>query len=156
MASYQLLYFEEGSAVRQLSSGILQTREEYERERQKRKDKQKQKRIYEHRLTKLRSRRATALFALGAVLTGGFFVSYVDVQNRITTSMTNISKLEKQVSELKAENASAENRISMAANLSDIQKTATEDLGMVYASSGQIVYYNADEEDYMNQYVAVR
>ena len=156
MAQYQSFYFEEGSAARQLSSGVYQTREEYEREQQERQDKKRRERLRAHRLTKLRNRRATVLFALGVALTGGFFVSYVDVQNQIATSMNNISRLEKQISELKTANAAAKSRISTTANLSKIQKTAIKDLGMVYANSSQIVYYSVDDEDFMSQYEEIR
>lgn len=156
MAQYQSFYFEEGSAARRLTSGVLQTREEYVREIQELKDRKKRERIRAHRLAKLQNRRATFLFALGVALTGVFFVSYVDVQNQIATSMNHISKLEKEISELKTANAAAKSRISTTANLAKIQKTAIKDLGMVYANSSQIVYYSVDDEDFMSQYEEIR
>ncbi len=152
MAQYQSFYLEEGSAARQLTNGVIDTREEYVRQIEAIKEKKKRARLRAHRMMKLRNRRATVLFALGVALTGVFFVSYVDVQNRIATSMNHISSLEKQISDLKTANAAAKSRISTTANLSKIQKTATKDLGMVYANSSQIVYYSVDDEDFMSQY----
>ena len=66
--------------------------------------------------------------------------------------MSNISSLESQVSDLKAENQATENRINSEANLQTVKDAALNRLGMVYANSGQIVYYDMDEDDYMSQY----
>ena len=37
-------------------------------------------------------------------------------------------------------------------NLSEIKDKAINELGMVYATNSQIVYYSVDGSDYMSQY----
>jgi hypothetical protein len=66
--------------------------------------------------------------------------------------MSNISSIEEETSELKAANQATENRINSAANLQAVKDAAMNRLGMVYANSGQIVYYSMDDDDYMSQY----
>jgi hypothetical protein len=81
-----------------------------------------------------------------------FFMGYIHLQNDINTSMSNISSIEEETSELKAANQATENRINSAANLQAVKDAAMNRLGMVYANSGQIVYYSMDDDDYMSQY----
>lgn len=83
---------------------------------------------------------------------GAFFMGYLHLQNEINTSMSNISSIEEQTSELKSANQATENRINSEANLQAVKDAAMNRLGMVYANSGQIVYYSMDNDDYMSQY----
>ena len=151
MAQFSTYYYEEGNAARVMETEALPTREDYERELREEKEFNRRVRIRNHRRQKLQTRRVTAFFAAGVVAIGVLFGSYVHMQNKITTSMNNISRLENQISELKTENAAAKSRIATAVNLNEIKNVAIKDLGMVYANSSQIVYYNVDDEDYMNQ-----
>ena len=86
---------------------------------------------------------------LGIILFGAYFCGFVYLQNGITTGMKNIRTIQGRISDLKAENGATESRIAAQTSLSNIKKTATKKLGMVYASKGQIVYYNMEDEDYM-------
>ena len=155
MAQFSTFYYEEGSAARKLDSVALPTREDREREIREQKRQEKRQRMRAHRKAKLAGRRLTYFIALSAGLIGAYFVSYVHIQNKITTSMSNISSLEKQITQIKTENAALKSRISTTANLSEIQKKAMKDYGMVYATSKQIVYYSVDDNDFMSQYEAV-
>ena len=156
MAQFQTYYYEDGNAARRYEAVALPTREDRARELFEEKLRIKRARIRAHKRAKRLNRRYTALLFGGIVLMGAFFVSYVHIQNRITTSMAHIAKLEKQITEIKTENAAAKSRISTTANLGAIQKTAIKDLGMVYANSDQIVYYTVDDEDYMSQYEDIK
>lgn len=82
----------------------------------------------------------------------GLFVGYINLTNSITTHMDNISALEQNISDLKASNSATESRIASATNLGDIKTAAINEMGMVYANADQIVYYDMDSSDYMNQY----
>ena len=155
MAQYNTYYYEEGSAARQIDRGVLPTREDRERELAEQKRREKRERMRAHRRAKLAGRRMSVGMAFSAILIGAYFVAYVHIQNQITTSMDNISGLEKQIAEIKTENAALKSRISTTANLAKIQKTAINELGMVYATSKQIVYYSVDDDDYMSQYEQV-
>ena len=152
MAQFATFYYQEGSAARQYEAVALPTREDLAREIEEEKARIKRERIRAHRKVKRESRRATVLFAAGVALCGCFFATYVSLQNRITTSMSHIAKLETQISDLKTENAAAKSRIATTSNLSNVRDVAMKDLGMVYANSDQIVYYSIEEEDFMSQY----
>ena len=57
-----------------------------------------------------------------------------------------------ELSKVNADNKAAESRISTTTNLSEIKDKAINELGMVYATNNQIVYYSVDGSDYMSQY----
>ena len=156
MAQFSTFYYEEGSAAKRIDHSALPTREDFAREQREKERQEKRLRMRQHRKAKMAGRRMSFFIALSAGVVGAYFVSYVHIQNRITTSMSNISGLEKQIAELKTENAALKSRISTTANLSRIQKTAIKDLGMVYATSNQIVYYTVDSDDYMSQYKEIK
>ena len=155
MAQFQTYYYADGNAVRRYDAVALPTREDRARELYEQQEMERRARLRAHRKAKRANRRYTMALMMGVVLMGAFFVAYVHIQNRITTSMNNISRLEKQIATLKTENAAAKSRISTTANLGRIQKVAMKDLGMVYANSDQIVYYTIDDEDFMSQYEEV-
>jgi cell division protein FtsL len=101
----------------------------------------------------LRAMKMQAVLFTGVIiLIGALFTGYVHLQNSITRSRNNISSLQEEVTTLKADNAAAKNRIATSLNLNAIKDTAVNQLGMVYADTDQIVYYNMESEDYMNQY----
>ena len=85
-------------------------------------------------------------------LLGSVFVAYVHLQNSITSRMNHIANLQEEVTALKADNSATQSRIATTTNLNSIKNKALNELGMVYASQDQIVYYNINDEDYMNQY----
>ena len=60
--------------------------------------------------------------------------------------------LENEVMDLKTDNDAAEKKIETSVDLESIRKKAMEELGMVYPTSEQIVYFQIDSSDYMNQY----
>ena len=111
MAQFSTYYYEEGNAARRLEHAALPTREDYEREKREQERLEKRRRLRAHRKAKLAGRRLTYFIALSAGLIGAYFVAYVHIQNRITTSMNNISSLEKQITDLKTENAALKSRI---------------------------------------------
>ena len=81
-----------------------------------------------------------------------FFVGYIYLQTRVNERVDNIAKLETEISALKADNGAAEARINTSANLANVRNTALNELGMVYAGSDKIVYYDMETSDSMNQY----
>ena len=99
-----------------------------------------------------KNRIMTGYMLIAVILTCVMLVGYVSLQTNVTTRMDNIANLETQLATLKADNKAAESRISTTTNLSEIKDKAINDLGMVYATSSQIVYYSVDGSDYMSQY----
>ena len=157
MQEIKTYYYNEGNTVRKpevILSPVrnLPTREQ--REREKREEAAARQRVTNRRRkAALRKHRILTGYMVGAVLVTMFMlVVYVSLQNSVTTRLNNIANLENELSELNADNNAAESRISTATNLSDVKDKAINDLGMVYATSSQIVYYSTDSSDYMSQY----
>ena len=130
----------------------LPTREQRERERRAEEEARAKKAHRKHVATLRAHKLTTISMIIAAFLACGLFVGYVSLQNDITTRMKHISALENQISEIKADNNVAQSRIATSTNLADIKNSALTELGMVYATSSQIVYYSMGTEDYMSQY----
>ena len=77
---------------------------------------------------------------------------YLQLQSNITSRMKNVSVLESQVADLKMDNDTTLKRINTSIDLESIRNTAVNELGMVYPAKDQIVYFQIDTADYMNQY----
>lgn len=82
----------------------------------------------------------------------GVCVSYLRVQASITANKNRIEKLESNLQTLKSDNNALEARISTYVDLKHIYEVATGELGMVYPSDDQILYYDKTESGYVRQY----
>ena len=150
MAKIQTLYFEDGNTVRKLNPEI--EFEEYQRKRKIEEERQKRER---RRAKQVRQRRKKlySMYATAAIVfCVCFFVGYIYLQTQVNERTDNIAKLETEISTLKADNGATEARINTVANLANVRNTALNELGMVYANADQIVYYDMEASDYMNQY----
>lgn len=155
-------YYTEGNAARQMQAMPAsmpdyreerRRREEAEREAELRRKKRIARKNQEKALRT--SRRYVMFLSMGAIIFAVFAGAYIKIQSDITARMRNISKLESQISDLKAENDEAYKRISTAVDLDAIKDTAINELGMFYATSDQIIYYTVENDDYMNQYIEI-
>ena len=77
---------------------------------------------------------------------------YLKLQSDISNRMKTVATLETQVTDLKTQNDGNLKRINTSIDLESIKNTAINELGMVYPSKDQIVYFNIETSDYMNQY----
>ena len=128
---------------------------DFETERRRREeDKKRRKKAKARRNAKAlrRSRYAAFRLVVAAGLFCAFFVGYVNLQTSIRAHMKNIATLKTEISDMKASNSAAESRINTAVDINEIKNTALTEYGMVYASEGQIVYYDICDEDYMSKY----
>ncbi len=91
---------------------------------------------------------SVALVAAGLILTG-----YIKLQCDITNSIKNIAKLESTLNVMTMDNDEVYNRILASINLEEIRQIATQELGMQYASEGQIVKITGEDSDYVRQYM---
>lgn len=71
---------------------------------------------------------------------------------RIRTQQNNINNLETQLEAINDDNAAFRMALDNMYTLDQIYDVATNELGMVYAKKGQIVYYDSANEDYVKQY----
>ena len=157
MQELQTYYYNQGNAVRKEEVYVrparsLPTRQQ--REREKREEAIRRQKITDRRrAAELRKNRLLAGYMIVAViLIGAMLVGYVALQTNVSTRMNHVAELENELSKVNADNKAAESRIATTTNLSEIKEKAINELGMVYATSSQIVYYNIDGSDYMSQY----
>lgn len=101
------------------------------------------------------SRGYVTFLTFAGIITATISASYVKLQSDMTAHMKNISRLESQLEDVRADNAAAEKRLSTAGDLRYIKEVAVSQLGMGYAAEGQVVYYSVDQTDYMNQYADI-
>lgn len=158
MQELKTYYYNDGNAVRKETeyqmrpARRLPTREQ--REREKREDAIRRQKITDRRrVAALRKNRLlTGYMIMAVVATCLMLVGYVALQTNVTTRMSRIADMENELSTINADNNAAESRIATNTNLSEIKDKAINELGMVYATSNQIVYYSVDGSDYMSQY----
>ena len=154
-------YYTQGNTVRQLQAAPAMPdyrKERRIREEKERQDALKRKKRAERRAKEraLRNSRKYVVFLSMAVIVFGMYAgAYINIQSDITARLRTISNLESQIADLKAENDEAFKRMNTAVDLDAIKTTAINDLGMFYASEEQIIYYYVENDDYMNQYIAI-
>ena len=158
MQELRTYYYNEGNAVRKTEevyvrpARSLPTREQ--REREKREDALRRQKITDRRRAAAlrKNRLLTGYMIVAVVLTCVMLVGYVALQTNVTTRMNHIASLENELATVNADNKASESRIATTTNLTDIKDKAINQLGMVYATNSQIVYYSVDGSDYMSQY----
>lgn len=74
------------------------------------------------------------------------------MESRINTQQSNINSMTSQLEKLENENTAYAISLNNMYTLDDIYDVASNELGMVYAKKGQIVYYESANEDYVKQY----
>ena len=89
---------------------------------------------------------ALALFVAGYVLIG-----YIQMQADLTTQVETIAALESRLNNLRLANEEELTRINSSIDLEEIKRIAIGELGMVYATEGQIVNYTNEGSDYVRQ-----
>ena len=82
----------------------------------------------------------------------GSCVLMLYMNTKISTQQNNITKLEAELEKIEDDNATHKLRLNNMYTLDDIYNVATNELGMVYAKKGQIIYYDSADEDYVKQY----
>lgn len=89
------------------------------------------------------------LAAFGAILF--LMIRYISLNSEITVLSTSITKMESEINSLKTENAEYYSRIMSSVDLEEVREVAIMDLGMVYASEDQIITYESQTDDYLEQ-----
>lgn len=89
---------------------------------------------------------ASVFIMVAACVTMLFWMSQIDSQQN------HISNLEAQLETIQADNTAYKMSIDNMYSLEQVYDAAVNELGMVYARKGQIVYYESADEDYVKQY----
>lgn len=84
---------------------------------------------------------------LGFVLAG-----YIRLQADITESTRKVAELESTYLSMKLDNEQEYERIVNSVDLEEVKRVAIEELGMHYATEGQIITYTDTMSDYVRQY----
>ena len=79
-------------------------------------------------------------------------VNYIQANAAVVSSVENIASLESRYLNLKADNDEEYNRIVNSIDLDEVKRIAQEELGMHYATEGQIITYTDEMSDYVRQF----
>lgn len=96
-----------------------------------------------------------AVAAVAFVIVCCVLMCYIRLQSDITNHITNISKLESQLNEMRLANDETYTKIMSSIDLEEIKRIAVNELGMKYAKEGQVIEYTGEGNDYVRQYGAV-
>lgn len=139
--------------------GNVVTKPSYEPERRVREPERKKRvsrQVKQNRRNALRMNPGYVMFlAVAAVLALVVCVNYVKLQSRITSHSENIAAMQEELADLKEENNTRYNSVIDSVNLEEVRTRAQENLGMVYASSEQVIEYNKPSADYVKQYEGI-
>ncbi len=136
-------YYTEGSAARQLD-----VRRAIEEEPQ-RQAKQETRKNWEkaHHM----NFGYVVFLALAMLVTGYVLIGYIQMQADLTAQAQQIARLESELNNLRLYNEDELARINSNINLEDIKRIAISELGMVYATEGQVEYFESADSDYVRQ-----
>lgn len=98
----------------------------------------------------------TALAISMAVFMFFVCVQYLETQSQLKTLATEIANMESKLTQMTVKNDETQMEIDASIDYTQLQKTALEELGMVYPSRSQIVEYKANESEYVKQYKVVK
>lgn len=79
-------------------------------------------------------------------------IHYLKIQSQIVTQKKEIAILQADLSDKKEDNRIQYERVMGSVSLSEIFRIATEELGMVYSTNDQVIYYDRVNPDYVKQY----
>ena len=74
------------------------------------------------------------------------------MESKIDEQQSNINRMEAELESIQNDNAAYAASLNNMYTLDEIYDVAANELGMVYAKKGQIVYYESANEDYVKQY----
>lgn len=147
-------YYVNGSTVRQIEAQPVR-RERIDRTRIKEEQQRKRRRNAVRRNRERALHMSIGYVAFLTICVGVIAfsaVAVVQMQSQITQRMKNISALESQITDLRADNDARYKEIVTSVDLNHIKDVAMNELGMRYATEDQIVYYSVVNNNFMDQY----
>ncbi len=93
---------------------------------------------------------------IAMVVTVCVCIQYLRLQSEVTSKVKELTVLETQLNDLRAENDDTESRIKGSVDLEEIKYRAMYELGMQYANEDQIVTYDCEDTDYVTQFIDVQ
>lgn len=133
---------EEGSAVKRLEE-LPEQEEKRKRLQESRKKSGRRKSI---------SRGYVVFLSFVCVAVSSLCVNYLRQKATITSQYETIAELESEYSQLKNDNDAKYNQVKGSVSMEDVKDAAVNRLGMHYADSDQIKYYDTTDGSYVRQY----
>ena len=99
--------------------------------------------------------RYTVFVVFSAVIMLGACIMMLNMEMQISDRQDNIVALENKIEEITNENDAKRVELENMYSLDQIRNIAMNDMGMVYAKKGQIIYYDSANEDYVKQHMDV-
>ena len=93
-----------------------------------------------------------AFLVAATVATLAICISYLQLRSEVDRRTSRINRMEAELKEAGMENDANYNRIMKSVNLEEIRRIAMEELHMIYANEDQVIFYDAEESDYVRQY----
>lgn len=93
--------------------------------------------------------------AVACISTMFICVHFLQLRSQVTTQTEKIASLERQLSQLAADNDAYISQVKSTESMEQIRSAALDHLGLHSATEDQIRYYNADDESYVRQYAEV-
>lgn len=146
------MYYIDGSTVRKVEQSPVRKSNNEVHKKPSNKTVQ-QKKMSEKAQNALAFNMGYTIFVTAAVVIMVFAcIAVLYMESRISLQQANINDLETQLEAIEEENAAYKLSLESMYTLDEIYDVATNELGMVYAEKGQIVYYESADEDYVKQY----
>lgn len=82
-------------------------------------------------------------------------VQYLQLQSEVSARSKHITQMQQELADAKEANTTRYNAIANSMNLEEIRDKAMNDLGMVYATSEQIITYKNPTGNQVNQYAGI-
>jgi len=148
-----------GSAAPQIRPEVEPQRRPYVEPKSPRQEEYERKRRARERRQLMREKRRSALsvfaMSIATIMIFGMCATYIQLQTELNSRMSKVAELESSLIALRTDNDIMEKRIETSIDLDEIKQRAINELGMNYPTSEQVVYYNVDRTDYMEQYEEV-
>lgn len=146
------MYYVDGSTVRKLDAAPEYIPEKRKKEVPNKKT-HSQKRVNEKLDKALAFDMRYTVFVVAAVFViVAACAVMLYMESKIDEQQANINKMEAQLEAIENDNAAYAASLKNMYTLDEIYDVAANELGMVYAKKGQIVYYESANEDYVKQY----
>ena len=146
------VYYTDGTAARQMYTSPAPSRRVSPQQRPQERQKVKRRVTAQTKKTLAFSAGYMMFMVCMVGLVVGSCVLMLYMNTKISTQQNNISALESELEKIQDDNAAHKLRLNNMYTLDDIYNVATNELGMVYAKKGQIIYYDSADEDYVKQY----
>lgn len=146
-------YYQYGSAALSADRILEDPDYRYREEQRKRRERNEEiARRRAHRQNMRVSKLSAISTCLGVILVSAGLFGFVFLQNQVSASKKHISNLENEITKISTLNDAAKSRIDSSIDLTKVREKAEGRMGMVYADSDHVVYYQMSGLDYMNTY----